>query len=241
MLAHPEIPLTSEQESILETQLNRLVNSEPLPYVLGCWEFFGREFELTPNVLIPRPETELLVEQTLDWLRAHPGRRLACDVGTGSGCIAVSLAASIPDLHVLAIDISIEALQVARQNAFHHNVATRIDFLRNDLLAGVDSHFDLICANLPYIPSSDLQQLAVFRHEPSLALDGGPDGLALIRHLLAQAPERLLPGGLLLMEIEARQGPAVIDLAKRAFPGSSIRLLQDLSGRDRLLVVEYSS
>jgi release factor glutamine methyltransferase len=240
LLAHPEVPLNSDQEAIIQAQLDRLLGGEPLPYVLGSWEFFGREFQLTPDALIPRPETELLVEQALDWLRAHPDRRFACDVGAGSGCIAISLAASIPDLQVLAVDISEEALQVARQNALLHDVAARIDFLRNDLLAGIDSRFDLICANLPYIPTSDLQQLAVFGREPSLALDGGPDGLALIRRLLVQAPERLLPGSLLLMEIEAGQGTAVASLAEQAFPTSPIRLLQDLSGRDRLLVVEYS-
>ncbi len=240
VLAHPEMMLSPEQEQILQEQVARLENGEPLPYVLGSWEFFGREFGLTPAVLIPRPETELLVETALSWLQTHPGKRSACDIGTGSGIIAVSLAVEIPDLHILAIDLSAEALEVARHNASRHGVMNQIDFLCNDLLAGVDATFDLICANLPYIPSRDLPQLNVSRNEPALALDGGPDGLALIRRLLAQAPGRLLPGGILLMEIEARQGEAAARLADQSFPGSSIRIFPDLSGRDRLLVVEYS-
>jgi len=113
VMAHPEATLTLEQRNQLKIALERLIVGEPLPYVLGCWEFYGLEFAVTPAVLIPRPETELLVEQALVWLEQHPGRRLAADVGAGSGCIAVTLARKIPDLEVLASDISLEALRVA--------------------------------------------------------------------------------------------------------------------------------
>jgi release factor glutamine methyltransferase len=207
-LAHPEAHLTDEQTTALEAALLRLEGGEPLPYVLGKWEFYGLDFALSPAALIPRPETELLVEQALGWLRAHPGRRWAADVGTGSGCIAVALAVNIPDLKILASDLSAEALQLAGDNARRHEVWERLSLVQADLLPLAGRSFDLICANLPYIPSRKLKGLKVSAHEPLLALDGGPDGLDLIRRLLDRAPESLAPDGLLLLEIEASQGPA---------------------------------
>ncbi len=238
VLAHPEIQLTPEQEQDIESKASRLENGEPLPFVLGSWEFFSREFLVSPAVLIPRPETELLVETALTWLRINPTRRFGCDVGTGSGCIAVSLAAEVPDLRMLAIDISSAALDLARSNAMRSSVSGQIQFLQNDLLDGIAARFDLICANLPYIPTTTLQDLPIYRREPSLALDGGPEGLDLILRLLEQAPGRLLPGGLLLAEIEARQGPAGLILARQAFSSGAVHVLKDLAGQDRLLVVE---
>ena len=169
-------------------------------------------------MLIPRPETELLVERALGWLRDHPDRRAAADVGTGSGCIAVTLARHTPDLRVAAVDRSPAALDVTRQNARAHGVDARIDFFQADLLGSVPGPFDLICANLPYIPTADVNDLAVARHEPRLALDGGPDGLDLIHRLLAQLPARLSPGGLALFEIEYRQGQSAAALAQAASP-----------------------
>lgn len=238
VLAHPGAFLSSEQEKSLRGYLDRLRGGEPLPYALGEWEFFDLTFSLTPEVLIPRPETELLVEQALQWLASARPNRLACDVGTGSGCIAVTLAAHQPDLHLLAVDISLPALQTAAANAERHKVSPQIDFLQNDLTKGIGGHFDLICANLPYIPSEKLRSLPVYGREPELALDGGPDGLDLIRRLISHAPGNLTPGGLLLMEIEATQGEAVLDLARQAFPNSYPRVMVDLAGLDRLLIVE---
>ena len=188
-------------------------------------------------MLIPRPETELLVERALGWLREHPDRRAAADVGAGSGCIAVTLARHTPDLHVAAVDRSPAALDVTRQNARAHGVDARIDFFQADLLGSVPGSFDLICANLPYIPSADVNGLAVARHEPRLALDGGPDGLDLIRRLLAQLPTRLSPGGLALFEIEYRQGQSATALAQAAIPAARVQILPDLSGLDRILEV----
>jgi release factor glutamine methyltransferase len=238
VLTHPESELAPEQKIELCAALERLRSREPLPYVLGEWEFFGRIFNLTPQVLIPRPETELLVEEALKWLGNARPTRLACDVGVGSGCIAVTLAAQVPDLHLLAVDISLPALQVASLNAERIGVIQQIDFLQNDLLKGIGGHFDLICANLPYIPTEKLQNLPIYGHEPELALDGGLDGLDLIRRLLSHAPRNMTPGGLLLMEIEATQGEAVLELANKIFPASNPRALTDLAGLDRLLVVE---
>jgi release factor glutamine methyltransferase len=238
VVAHPEIQLTPDQNACLEAKLSRLQAGQPLPYVLGRWEFFGLDLIIDPWVLIPRPETELLVERALAWLSSHPGRRLAADVGAGSGCIAVALAVNCPDLRLVAADLSRPALLVAQRNASRHGVAGRVHCLQSDLLDGVVARFDLICANLPYIPSSALDSLAVGWREPRLALDGGADGLDLIRRLLAQAPSRLAPGGLVLMEIEETQGHAAMEVVRASLPGAEVHLLQDLSGRDRLLRVE---
>jgi release factor glutamine methyltransferase len=253
ILAHPEAALTPVQQQDLEQAVSRLQAGEPLPYVLGHWEFFGLEFQVTPDVLIPRPETELLVEQALDWLRRHPSARNAIDVGTGSGCIAISLATHIPDLHLLATDLSFSALQIARRNAQKHSVIDRIDFVQADLLNWLNVErstfsvvlnrnvspptFDLIVANLPYIPAETLLTLAVYGKEPTIALDGGQDGLDLVRRLLSQSPARLATGGLLLLEIEHRQGPPALALAQDAFLQAKVDVLKDLNGYDRILRV----
>lgn len=248
VLAHPEAELTAEQQEHLEGSVARLQAGEPLPYVLGHWEFFGLEFKVTPEVLIPRPETELLVELALDWLRSHPVARTAIDIGTGSGCIAISLAAHLPDLHIAATDLSNAALQVAHLNAQKHGVADQINFIQADLLHQLrdessmltvqPSAFKLISANLPYIPTETLHGLQVFQHEPTVALDGGVDGLDLIRRLLNQAPAYLAPHGLLLLEIEYRQGQQVLALAQEAFPRAKVEVIKDLSGHDRIIRVE---
>jgi release factor glutamine methyltransferase len=265
VLAHPQARLTASQAAALETALARLEAGTPLPYLLGHWEFLGLDFFLTPAVLIPRPETELLVEQALDWLARRagqpvlgphqgaagsvPGQRwpLAIDLGTGSGCIAVTLAHCVPELRVVATDISADALAVARVNASRYQVESRLHFLLADLLTPFacqavsspgSAPFDLICANLPYIPTRQLHILEVYGKEPVLALDGGPDGLDLIRRLLLQARLRLAPGGCLLCEIEAGQGKAGLHLAQMTFPQAQVQLLTDLQGHDRLIQVQ---
>jgi release factor glutamine methyltransferase len=238
VLAHPELTLTKAEAENLEAALGRLEQGEPLPYVLGQWEFYGLDFWVTPATLIPRPETELLVERALGWLRTQPGRRLAVDVGTGSGCIAIALAANIADVRLLACDISPQALRVAKKNTQRHGVEGRVSCLQADLLPPARRPFDLICANLPYIPERTLKNLEVGRWEPGLALDGGPDGLDLVRRLIEQAPEALAPEGRLLLEIEARQGAAALELARLAFPQAGVDLTQDLAGRDRLICIQ---
>jgi release factor glutamine methyltransferase len=237
MLAHPESELTPEQLERLNGLAAQLAQGVPLPYLTGEQEFFGLAFHVTPAVLIPRPETELLVEQALEWLRAHPEKRTAADIGTGSGCIAVTLAKHIPDLRMLAIDLSPEALEAAQKNAARHEVQEQITFRRGDLLDGLDSRLDLICANLPYIPHPSLAGLDVAKHEPSLALNGGADGLELIRRLLKNAPDRLAPGGMILLEIQYDQGDAVRMLAREVFPGAQVEILRDLAGLDRTVRV----
>ena len=237
VIAHSEVPLTNKPAAELETLVNRLEGGEPLPYVMGRWEFFGLEFEVTPDVLIPRPETELLVERAISWLNVHPDRRHAADIGTGSGCIGIALAANIPDLQVMGSDISLAALEMARRNALKNGVEPRMEFLHCDLFPP-ETEYDLIVANLPYIPTKTLQQLPIYGREPTMALDGGADGLQLIRGLLTAAPDRLIPGGWLLMEIEASEGPAALSLAYDVFAEAEIHLHKDLSGHDRILEVQ---
>jgi release factor glutamine methyltransferase len=245
VLSHPEVVLTPAQQSELERSAACRLSGEPLPYILGHWEFFGLDFQVTPAVLIPRPETELLVEHALDWLRRHPTCRQAADVGTGSGCIAIALASRIPDLRILATDISPQVLEIARRNAAQHGVSERITFVQADLLKLPGEYhtvpFDLVAANLPYIPRQALAELPVSRFEPTLALDGGDDGLDLIRRLLQQAPGTLSPQGCLLLEIEARQGESASALAKAAFPQAQIQLLPDLGEYNRLVEVVLSA
>jgi release factor glutamine methyltransferase len=250
VMAHPELTLTGEQQKQLDDSLSQLESGEPFPYVLGHWEFFGLEFDITPDVLIPRPETELLVEKAIAWLQESPERRTVADVGTGSGVIAISIAMNVPDAQILATDISLQALQVARQNAIKFDVIDRIDFVQCDLFPhpqplsqwergteGGVREIDLMCANLPYIPTDILHQLPIFGREPTLALDGGADGLDLIQRLLELGPKWLAPNGMMLLEIEATRGIQALNLASDLFSKGIIHLHQDLAGHDRLLEI----
>jgi len=243
VLAHPELVLTETQQENLNGALMRLEKGEPFPYVLGHWEFFGMEFDVTPEVLIPRPETELLVEKAIAWLQAWPARRSVADIGTGSGVIAVSIAVNVPDAHILATDISREALKVARDNAQKFDIETRIDFVQCDLFPPrpefftTEQHIELICANLPYIPTETLHNLPIYGREPTLALDGGADGLDLFRKLMKLARDWLAPNALMLLEIEATRGLQTLNLANDMFPEAKIHLHQDLTGQDRLLEI----
>ncbi|MBL8062808.1 MAG: peptide chain release factor N(5)-glutamine methyltransferase [Anaerolineales bacterium] len=242
LLAHLDSPLTPPQLDSAAQAFSRLEAGEPLPYILGHWEFYGLDLNVTPDVLIPRPETELLVDKAIKWLTAQPTKRSVADVGTGSGAIAISIAKNISDARILATDVSLAALQVARNNAEKHGVSDRIDFLHGDLLPDASGHqletFDLICANLPYIPTQTLSGLPIFGREPTLALDGGEDGLDLYRRLLEVAPKRLRPRGMLLFEIEATQGIHALNLAFDTFAEAAISLHQDLARHDRLLEVQ---
>jgi release factor glutamine methyltransferase len=238
LFAYPEIQLSPQQYEKWASGLEKLLAGVPLPYVLGEWEFYGRKFQVSPAVLIPRPETELLVERALEWLARHPDRRRVVDIGTGSGVIALTLAAEIPDLVVTAVDISAEALAVARQNGAAHALEDRISWVQTDLLAELDGPFDLITANLPYIPSETLRGLKVFQTEPGLALDGGVDGLDLIERLLAEAGKTLAPGAALLLEIEAGQGESARKLAAKYFPNADVQVKSDYAGRPRLMMIE---
>jgi release factor glutamine methyltransferase len=242
VMAYPELTLTAEQEKQLNESMTRLEKGEPFPYVLGHWEFFGLDFDLTPDVLIPRPETELLVEKAIVWLQQNPTRKNIADIGTGSGAIAISLAVNTPNANIIATDISSKALQVAKRNAEKQGVSERIEFIECDLLPASSfilhpSSLNLLCANLPYIPTKTLSSLRVFGREPTVALDGGADGLDLFRRLLNIVPDWLAPNALILLEIEATLGDQVFNLARDMFAQAEIHLHQDLTGRDRLLEI----
>lgn len=241
VLAHPEAVLSALETASITDAISRLEQGEPLPYVLGEWEFYGLLFQISPAVLIPRPETEMLVDRALKWLRTYTGPHFAADIGTGSGCIAVALAKHQADLRVTASDISSAALKIAQANIKQHKLETQIECIQSDLIPPVTARFNLICANLPYIPAKTLKRLKVLRWEPDLALRGGVEGLELIRSLVAQSPQYLAANSLLLMEIEARQGQAAFSLVSEAFPGARIEVLPDLAGHDRLLTVEIST
>jgi release factor glutamine methyltransferase len=245
VVAHPEYNVGEEKQDQLNHALIKLETGEPLPYVLGKWEFFGLEFDITKDVLIPRPETELLVEKAIAWLQASPERRTIADVGTGSGVIATSIAMQVPDAYILATDISLDALRIAQHNARKFHVHHLIDFLQCDLLPqhidnlSTDRHFDLICANLPYIPTKTLHKLPIFGREPTLALDGGTDGLDIYRRLFKLAPNWLAPQGMMLLETEATLGVQVLSLAYDSFSDVTIHLHQDLAGHDRLVEIQF--
>jgi len=237
LLAHPETPLESSQLDAFSSALERCLQGEALPYVLGWWEFYGRRFAIHPGVLIPRPETELLVEHALAYLETHP-QGLALDVGTGSGCIAITLAIETPRMRLMATDLDEAALLTAGKNAKQFGVADRVNFVRSDLTSALSGRFDLICANLPYIPSGRLSELAVARREPQAALDGGPDGMVWIRALLHELPRLLASGGRALFEIDADQADGAAAEAARVMPGAQTRILPDLAGKDRLLIID---
>lgn len=240
LLAHPEQVLTQDKRDQFEALVERCAAGEPLAYILGRREFYDLDLIVTPAVLVPRPETELLLEGALAYIQEKPAAQVV-DVGTGSGALAVTVAVHCPAAQVYAVDISPAALDIARRNAGAHQVAHRITFFEGDLLNPLMEHevkVDVIMANLPYIASGDLPGLAVTRHEPALALDGGADGLDLVRRLLEQTPARLNPGGLALLEIGADQGAAALALARAAFPAARCDILPDYAQLDRILRIQ---
>jgi len=234
--------LSPADQAAFHSLLARRLAREPTAYIVGQREFYGLDLETTPAALIPRPETELLVEEALARARRFE-RPLIVDVGTGNGAIAVALAVHLPQAVLVAIDLSREALALAVRNARRHGVEGRIIFLQADLLAPLAQTVDLIVANLPYVRSGDWEALPpeIREHEPRAALDGGPDGLREIERLLEQAPSCLRAGGSLLVELGPPQAAPALALARRCFPGAAARILPDAAGLDRLLAVDTPS
>lgn len=234
LIAHPERALSEHEAHVFEKLLTLRLHGMPIAYIFGQRPFYDRTFRVTPHVLIPRPETEGVVEAALAWAR---GLFAPCliDVGTGSGVIGLTLAAHLPHARVIAVDVSAAALNIACENAAG---LTNVSLVQADLLSPFAGPFDVIAANLPYIATGELNILEVARFEPHVALDGGFDGLALIRRLLAMAPARLASPGLMLLEHGADQGPAVAELAHYAFPEAQIAILKDDAGLDRIVRIE---
>jgi release factor glutamine methyltransferase len=234
-------PLSPEASDAYRALLERRAAHEPLPYITRHREFFALDFEVTAAALIPRPETETLVELAIAFARGrYAGQPITiADVGTGSGVIAISLAHELPLARVTATDVSTDALALARRNAQRHGVTARIDFREGDLLEPLTDPVQIIAANLPYVTTAQWQDSPpeIREHEPRLALDGGADGLDVIRRLVSQAPARLAEGGALFCEIGAWQGDQARELAHRAFPDARIEIARDLAGRDRVLAV----
>jgi len=233
-------PLGTDAAAALASLLDRRLAGEPAAYLTGVREFRGLDFEVTPDVLIPRPETELLVELAVAHVRAaaRPGSSpVIADIGTGSGAVAVALARELPGATVIATDVSWAALAVAARNARRHGVERRISFRHGHLLLSLDRYVDIIVANLPYVPEADWRGLAreVRDHEPPLALLGGKDGLALIGSLLRQAPRYVRAGGAVMLEFGAGQENRLLELAQRLLPGAKINVAQDFAGIPRVL------
>jgi len=236
--SHPERELTAAQRAQLRRLTSRRVARVPVPYLVGEREFYGHMFRVTPAVLIPRPSSELLVELAIDWLKAHPRARRMIDLGTGSGAVAISVAKAVPQVHIEARDVSARALKVANENIAYYRLRRRITTVKGDLLRGA-SPAELILANLPYIPEAlRRSRPKELEYEPALALDGGKDGLDLIRTALAQAPAVVKPGGLVLFECDPAQTRRIVRLAQGHWPSAEVTVHKDLAGLDRVVRIQ---
>lgn len=238
LIAHGDQALSPAQATAYRQLLARARQSEPIPYLTGTAPFFGHDFLVTPAVLIPRPETEQLVERAIAWAQPRPAPHIV-DVGTGSGCIAISLALALPRATVTAVDISAAALQIAARN-LARLAPDRVQLLRGNLLSPIVHAADLITANLPYVTDEEWLNLddGVKLFEPAVALKGGRDGLAVIEQLLHQATAKLNPGGAIFLEIGWQQGASARQLALAHFPSATVQVFPDYAGHDRLVIVQ---
>jgi release factor glutamine methyltransferase len=245
VLAHADDLITTDQEQLFREYLGWRMKGKPLQYITGRQEFFGLDFEVTSDVLIPRPETELLIETGLKLTAGLDGAPFICDVGTGSGCIAITLLHELrqfPESRAIAIDISEAALAVAKRNAARHAVAERIDFVVSDCFAELDpglSQFDLIVSNPPYVRTDAIEglQREVRDFEPRAALEAGADGLLVVRQLLKDSVRFLKTGGHLLFEIGFDQGTAVREMVDRN-AWKVLDIHKDLQGIPRTVALE---
>jgi len=222
------------QEETFWNLIKRRLCGEPTAYITGHREFYGLDFYVNPNVLIPRPESELLVENAIKLAQNYPVSSIA-EIGTGCGAIAISLAKSLPQAKIYATDISASALEVALFNCQKHGVVNSICLLQGDMLEPLPEPVDLIVANLPYVKQSELRQVNPANFEPPLALNGGSDGLEKIYQLCYQVSGRLCPQGCLLLEIGQGQGRAIINFLHSLFPSANIEITPDLGGIDRMV------
>ncbi|MFZ5787720.1 MAG: peptide chain release factor N(5)-glutamine methyltransferase [Acidobacteriota bacterium] len=234
VIAHPESGVETRLAAVFERWLERRAGGEPFHHLVGACPFWGRVFAVGPAVLVPRPETELVVSMTLGL--GLPDTPRVLDVGTGSGCLAITLALEVPGAVVTATDASLAALAVARRNAVA--LGARVALIAADLAAPLAGAFDLVVANLPYVPTGDIDTLApeVRNHDPRPALDGGPDGLSLLRRFLPTLPDLLVPGAYALLEIGPGQAAA---LDREGLPERLVKVgvERDLGGVERALAL----
>jgi release factor glutamine methyltransferase len=241
ILGHADDAISPAQLEVFHEYVGQRADRKPLQYITGRQEFYGLEFEVTPDVLIPRPETELLIDTTLK-LVEQDRSIFICDLGTGSGCIAVTLLHKLPQARAVAVDLSPAALEVAQRNATRHAVSDRVEFVLSNCFEALDPHrgaFDLIVSNPPYVADGALDglQREVRDFEPRIALEAGADGLSIIRHLVTGAEAFLKPGGHLLFEIGYDQHEAVDQLIDRRV-WKLLDIHQDLQGIPRTVALE---
>lgn len=239
LLASLDADISPEQRQNFMKLVARRSKGEPTAYITGHREFYGLDFKVNPNVLIPRPETELLVEKAISLCRQYNYTKVA-DIGTGCGAIAVSMAVNLPSVSIFATDISAEALDVAGKNATKHNVEDRITFLKGDLLEPLPEPVDLIVANLPYVRQRDIPDKGLLSYEPATALNGGEEGLDKIGRLCGQAGSKLNGNGSLLLEIGEGQGEAVRAILHKYFPIANIEVEKDLAGIERMVTLRLT-
>ena len=226
--------MTSQQYEEYFALVQRRLNSEPSAYITGNREFYGLDFFVNPDVLIPRPETELLVEKTID-IANKRSYRTVVDAGTGSGVVAICLALNLPDAVIYATDISASALEVASINCRKHNVEDRVTLLRGNLLEPLPEPVDIIVGNLPYVTDTDIQQVNTYGQEPDLALHGGTDGLEYIIAIVGQSVSKLLRGGSILLEVGQGQSQAAARQLKGIYPYGEVAIFRDLAGIERVV------
>lgn len=238
--------LDKDKSAFISSALKRRISGEPIEYILGKTEFMGLEFKVTPDVFIPRPETEILVETVMKYSYgvqciAHSAEIL--DLGTGSGCIAVSLAKFLPNSKISALDISIGTLKLAQYNASLNNVSDKISFMHSDLFAQYairNAQYDIIVSNPPYIPTSEIDTLRPeIKYEPRIALNGGKDGLDFYRKIISQAPDYLREGSFLIMEMGFNQCMRIKEILNASGKFEIIDVVKDYNDIDRVIVAQY--
>ncbi len=237
LLARLHFTLNEEVEEGYSALVERRALHEPVAYITGYKEFYGLQIRVDPRVLIPRPETEILVEVAL--AIARQCQAPLAEVGTGGGAVAIALAKNLLSVEIYALDSSPAALEVAEENCRHHGVLDRVSLLEGDLLEPLPQPVGLLVANLPYLSHRELEEAPpeVAEYEPRQALNGGVDGLEQYRRLFAQAPRHLLPSATICLEMGATQAQAISQMAHRSFPGAQVAVVKDLAGHDRVLLI----
>jgi release factor glutamine methyltransferase len=236
LFSNLDLELSQAQIEKLNSLIERRLTGEPSAYITGHKEFYGLDFKVDPRVLIPRPETELLVDKALEYCRRFHYSSIA-DIGTGSGCIAVILAKELPEMMVYAIDCSVQTLELAWENVVFHGLEDRIKLLLSNLVEQLPEPVDMITANLPYIKTSEIN----LKFEPVLALDGGADGLDLIKKLISQLPGKLKNRGMLVLEVGLGQAKAIQGTLHKVFPKAVIEIYKDLAGIERMVTMRLTA